>query len=111
MHDFGDTYFAHRIWCAETDIKFTTIGEVDIVSILIYHYKYIFLVLSRIITMTGKEVIKLLESNGWKVLRTNGSHFRLGKDGLRTTVPVHGKRELGKGLLATIEKQTGVKLK
>jgi len=59
--------------------------------------------------MTGKEVIKILERHGWEVLRVNGSHHRMGKDGLRTTVPVHGKRDIGKGLLAAIEKQTGVK--
>ncbi len=61
--------------------------------------------------MTGKEVIKLLEEQGWQVLRVSGSHHRMGKDCLRTTVPVHGKRDIGKGLLAEIERQTGVKLK
>lgn len=60
--------------------------------------------------MTGKELIKILEYHGWKVLRINGSHYRMGKGGLRTTVPVHSKRDLGKGLLAAIERQTGVKL-
>ncbi len=61
--------------------------------------------------MTGKEIIKLLEKYGWEVLRVNGSHHRLGKDNLRTTVSVHGNRDIGKGLLAEIERQTGVKLK
>lgn len=62
------------------------------------------------IGMDGKTVIKLLKQDGWEVLRTSGSHYRLGKGNLRTTVPVHGKRDLGKGLLAEIEHQTGVKL-
>ncbi len=61
--------------------------------------------------MTGKRVIKTLEKNGWVLLRINGSHHRLGKDAQRTTVPVHGTRDLGRGLLAAIEKQTGVILK
>lgn len=61
--------------------------------------------------MTGKEIIKQLEKYGWEVLRVNGSHHRMGKDNLRTTVPVHGNRDIGKGLLAEIERQTGVKLK
>lgn len=61
--------------------------------------------------MTGKEVIKRLEEAGWRVLRINGSHHRMGKGGLRTTVPLHGSRDLGQGLLTAIEKQTGVKLK
>ena len=60
--------------------------------------------------MNGKGVIKKLEAEGWEVLRVNGSHHRMGKGPLRTTVPVHGKRDLGKGLLAAIEKQTGVKI-
>lgn len=60
--------------------------------------------------MTGKEIIKLLEQHGWSVLRINGSHHRMGKGSMRTTVPVHGKRDLGKGLISAIEKQTGVKL-
>ena len=59
--------------------------------------------------MTGKETIKILEQHGWKVIRVNGSHHRMGKGVLRTTVPVHGKRDLGKGLLSALEKQTGVK--
>ncbi|MDR3491329.1 MAG: type II toxin-antitoxin system HicA family toxin [Gammaproteobacteria bacterium] len=61
--------------------------------------------------MIGKELIKLLEGRGWKILRVSGSHYRMGKGELRTTVPVHGSRDIGKGLLAAIERQTGVKLK
>lgn len=60
--------------------------------------------------MTGKDIINILEKHGWRILRINGSHHRMGKNGLRTTVPVHSKRDIGKGLLAAIEKQTGVKL-
>jgi len=60
--------------------------------------------------MNGKKVIKTLEKKGWKVLRVHGSHYRLGNGKKRTTVPIHGIRDLGKGLLAAIERQTGVKL-
>lgn len=60
--------------------------------------------------MNGKQVIKILEKQGWKVLRIHGSHYRLAKGEKRTTVPIHGIRDLGKGLLAAIERQTGVKL-
>lgn len=61
--------------------------------------------------MNGYEVIKILKQHGWEVLRVNGSHCRLGKGALRITVPVHGNRDLGRGLIATIEKQSGVNLK
>jgi predicted RNA binding protein YcfA (HicA-like mRNA interferase family) len=61
--------------------------------------------------MDGKQVIEVLKQQGWQILRVSGSHHRMGKGNLRTTVPVHGKRDLGKGLLSAIERQTGVKLK
>jgi len=61
--------------------------------------------------MTGKEIIKILEQHGWKVLRISGSHHQMGKGKLRTTVPLHANRDIGKGLLSTIKKQTGVKFK
>ena len=61
--------------------------------------------------MNGKEIIKQLESQGWRVLRVNGSHHRMGKGGKRTTVPVHGNRDLGVGLIKAIEKQTGEQLR
>ncbi len=61
--------------------------------------------------MTGKEIINCLKKQGWEILRSSGSHYRMGKGSQRTTVPVHGHRDIGKGLLAEIERQTGVKLK
>jgi predicted RNA binding protein YcfA (HicA-like mRNA interferase family) len=60
--------------------------------------------------MDGKQVIKKLNQHGWQVLRIRGSHHQLGLGILRTTVPVHGKRDLGIHLLKKIEKDTGVKL-
>jgi predicted RNA binding protein YcfA (HicA-like mRNA interferase family) len=61
--------------------------------------------------MTGKSIIHVLESNGWIIIRQTGSHVRMGKGDSRTTVPVHGKKDVKKGTLANIERQTGVKLK
>ncbi len=61
--------------------------------------------------MNGKDIIKRLKANGWEVLRQEGSHVRLGKGEARTTVPVHGTRDVKSGTLASIERQTGVKLK
>ncbi|GKT08569.1 type II toxin-antitoxin system HicA family toxin [Desulforhabdus sp. TSK] len=61
--------------------------------------------------MNGKQIIKILESEGWRVIRVNGSHHRMAKDSARTTVPVHGARDVHPKTLAQIEKDTGVKLK
>ena len=61
--------------------------------------------------MNGKQTIAKLKVQGWVVSRINGSHHILTKDGLAVPVPVHGSRDLGVGLLAAIQRQTGVKLK
>ena len=61
--------------------------------------------------MTGKEVIVKLKASGWSVNRVHGSHHILVKGGQAVPVPVHGSRDIGAGLLAAIQRQTGVKLK
>ncbi len=43
--------------------------------------------------------------------RIHGSHHVMVKDGSAVPVPVHGKRDLGEGLIAALQRQTGVKLK
>ena len=59
--------------------------------------------MSKLPVITGKELIKFLESLGFEIIRTKGSHVRLGADGRRvTTVPVHGNKEIPKGLLRKI---------
>lgn len=51
----------------------------------------------------GKELIKFLEYLGFQVTRTKGSHSRLkSDDGRATSVPVHGNKEIPKGLLRKI---------
>lgn len=61
--------------------------------------------------MTGHEVIAKLKAAGWSLNRVRGSHHVLTKDGQAVPVPVHGARDIGAGLLAAIQRQTGVKLK
>lgn len=61
--------------------------------------------------MNGKDIIKKLKAHGWEILRQEGSHVRMGKEAARTTVPLHGSRDVKAGTLANIERQTGVKLK
>ena len=51
----------------------------------------------------GRDLIKFLESIGFKVTRTKGSHVRLrSEDGRATTVPVHKNKNIPKGLLRKI---------
>jgi len=44
--------------------------------------------------VNGKGIIKRLKADGWIVLRQEGSHIRMGKGAARTTVPVHGTRDI-----------------
>ena len=46
--------------------------------------------------MSGKEMLKLYEKNGWTILRQKGSHVMVGKGSERQTIPMH--KELKKGL-------------
>lgn len=62
------------------------------------------------IIMTGREVLKKLEAHGWRLKSVNGSHHNMEKNGKKVPIPVHGKKDLGKGLLKAIQRQTGVQL-
>ncbi len=59
--------------------------------------------MARLPRLTGKELIALLQSIGFQVIRTRGSHhFLRHPDGRVTVVPVHGGEVIGPGLLAKI---------
>jgi predicted RNA binding protein YcfA (HicA-like mRNA interferase family) len=59
--------------------------------------------------MTGKELLRLLEGNGWKLDRISGSHHIMVKESKTLSVPVHGNKDLGKGLLTKLMKTGGLK--
>jgi len=52
-------------------------------------------------SISGKKFAKLLERQGWILLRVNGSHHIYGKSGnaKRISVPIHGNKALRVGLL------------
>ena len=51
----------------------------------------------------GKDFIKFLESIGFRITRTKGSHVRLrSEDGRATTIAVHRNKDIPKGLLRKI---------
>lgn len=61
--------------------------------------------------MNGKQIKKILEAQGWEVIRIRGSHHRMAKDSLKTTVPVHGSKDVHPDTIKAIEEDTGVKLR
>ena len=60
--------------------------------------------------VSGKEFVKILERHGWRLLRINGSHHIMGKDGRpeRISVPVHRNQPLKTGLLRHHMKVAGL---
>ena len=62
--------------------------------------------MTKLITISGIKLCKILERLGFEKIYGRGSHIRFKHpDGRRTVVPVHGNEELGKGLLRTILNQ------
>jgi predicted RNA binding protein YcfA (HicA-like mRNA interferase family) len=60
---------------------------------------------SRLPSLTGKEVIAALEKGGFQVARQRGSHvFLKHPDGRATVVPVHAGETIGPGLMSKILK-------
>jgi predicted RNA binding protein YcfA (HicA-like mRNA interferase family) len=59
---------------------------------------------------TGKEFCRLLEKQGWQLLRVQGSHHIYGKIGsiVRISVPVHGSQTLKLGLMRHLLKLAGI---
>lgn len=59
--------------------------------------------MAKLPSLTGSELITLLQKIGFKVVRQKGSHVRLRHEDNRiVTVPVHANKAIGKGLLLKI---------
>ena len=62
--------------------------------------------------MSSREVIQLLEAEGWVEVRVKGSHHHFKHPTRRGTVTVpHPEKELPLGTLKSIEKHSGVRLR
>ena len=53
--------------------------------------------------------MRLLEKHGWRIEHVRGSHHVLRKEGRQLSIPVHAGKDLGKGLLARLLKEAGLK--
>jgi predicted RNA binding protein YcfA (HicA-like mRNA interferase family) len=52
-------------------------------------------------SVSGKELARAVERQGWKLLRVAGSHHIYGKEDsiVRLSIPIHGNKPLKTGLL------------
>lgn len=61
--------------------------------------------------LKAREIIRLIEKDGWKLVRQTGSHMQFKHDvkpGV-VTVPFHGSKDVSKVNLESILKQAGLK--
>jgi len=59
--------------------------------------------------MDSKQFKKWLAKQGATFKSGKGSHLKVYLNGRQSVLPMHGKREIGKGLESTIKKQLGIK--
>ena len=55
---------------------------------------------------SGRDLIQLLQKNGFRVIKQKGSHVSMRKNNHKTVIPLHN--ELAKGTLLGILKQCGL---
>ncbi|MHB9134116.1 MAG: type II toxin-antitoxin system HicA family toxin [Armatimonadota bacterium] len=59
--------------------------------------------------MDSKNVIRMLEADGWMLVRVNGSHHQFKHSAKPGTVTVpHPKKDIPPGTLQSIKKQAGL---
>jgi predicted RNA binding protein YcfA (HicA-like mRNA interferase family) len=66
--------------------------------------------LPRLPTVTGPELVRVLERAGWECVRMRGSHAVMIHRDVSSTVPVptHAGRDLPLGTLRAILRETGI---
>lgn len=63
-------------------------------------------------SLPSREIIRLIEKAGWRLVRTTGSHHHFRHPGRAGTVTVpHPVKDMPPGTLKSIERQSGVKLR
>ncbi|MEW6737162.1 MAG: type II toxin-antitoxin system HicA family toxin [Acidobacteriota bacterium] len=62
--------------------------------------------MSKVPSLPYTQVIAALKRAGWSVVRQEGSHIRLDRQGLRITIPAH--KPIKRSTLSQIIKQAGL---
>ncbi|MDX2226752.1 MAG: type II toxin-antitoxin system HicA family toxin [Verrucomicrobiae bacterium] len=60
--------------------------------------------------LSGREVVRAFERDGWQMVRQRGSHMILVKEGHIATLSVPDHREVAKGTLRTIIRSSGLSI-
>lgn len=68
---------------------------------------------ARLPAVSGRHVVRALKRGGFQVVRIKGSHYvdeHPDDPRRRTVVPVHGKEDLGRGLVRQIIEDVGLSI-
>lgn len=60
--------------------------------------------------LSGREVVRVFERLGWRVVRQSGSHVIMTKEGHLATLSVPDHREVAKGTLRSLIRAAGLSL-
>jgi predicted RNA binding protein YcfA (HicA-like mRNA interferase family) len=58
--------------------------------------------------LSGREVVSVFEKLGWQFVRQSGSHMILVKEGEITTLSIPNHREVAKGTLRSLIRNSGL---
>lgn len=58
--------------------------------------------------VSGKQAVKVFKKAGWLFQRQSGSHMILTKPGADSTLSIPNHKEIGRGLLKTLIKDSGL---
>ncbi len=58
--------------------------------------------------VSGRELARILERKGWRLIRVRGSHHLYGKGVSRIVIPIHGNQTLKTGMQRDLMKQAGL---
>ncbi|MGE5596395.1 MAG: type II toxin-antitoxin system HicA family toxin [Hyphomicrobiales bacterium] len=64
--------------------------------------------MGRLAGFSSREVIRVAESTGWVLVRTEGDHFIFRKAGVRWTLTIPLRKDLGEGLVRKLIRQMGL---
>lgn len=67
--------------------------------------------MSKLPVLSGKQCVQILQNNGFELRRQKGSHIILRQNSTKTIVTVPNHKELDRGTLRAIIRQSGLDLK
>ena len=62
------------------------------------------------LTMKPRELIRFLESNGYRFVRAKGGSHHMYSNGIHSVpIPIHGSKDFGEDFLRIILRETGIR--